>query len=88
VPDDDRQAVLRAATALTLADELNRRIPPGAPTPISCNWMRGGFEVVAPVPSGWRPRAVSRRFRAVFDAELLVVANESLPVLAPVLEPD
>ena len=88
VPDDDRQAVLRAATALTLADELNRRIPPGAPSPISCNWMRGGFEVVAPVPSGWRPRGVAQRFRTVFDAELLVVANESAPVLAPALEPD
>lgn len=88
VPDDDRPAVLRAATALTLADELNRRIPPGAPAPISCNWLRGGFEVVAPVPNGWRPRAVARRFRSVFDADLLVVANESAPVLAPVLEPD
>jgi len=88
VPDDDRPAVLRAATALALADELNRRIPPGAPSPISCNWMRGGFEVVAPVPSGWRPRGVAHRFRTVFDAELLVVANESAPGLAPVLEPD
>ena len=77
VPEDDRPAVLRAATALTLAEELNRRIPPGAPAPISCNWMRGGFEVVAPVPAGWRPRSVARRFRSVFDADLLVVANES-----------
>jgi exopolyphosphatase/guanosine-5'-triphosphate,3'-diphosphate pyrophosphatase len=88
VPEQDRPAVLRAATALTLAEELNRRIPPGAPAPISCNWMRGGFEVVAPVPPGWRPRGVARRFRSVFDADLLVVANESAPVLAPVLEPD
>jgi hypothetical protein len=88
VPEHDRPAVLRAATALTLAEELNRRIPPGAPAPISCNWMRGGFEVVAPVPAGWRPRSVTRRFRSVFDADLLVVANESAPVLAPVLEPD
>ncbi|CAN5677986.1 Ppx/GppA phosphatase family protein [soil metagenome] len=88
VPDDDRPTVLRAATALTIADELNRRIPPGAPAPISCNWMRGGFEVVAPVPSGWHPRGVARRFRSVFDAELLVVANESAPVLAPAFEPD
>jgi len=87
VSDEDRPAVLRAATALTLAEELNRRIPPGAPAPISCNWMRGGFEVVAPVPSGWRPRGIASRFRAVFDADLLVVANESA-VLAPVLEPD
>jgi exopolyphosphatase/guanosine-5'-triphosphate,3'-diphosphate pyrophosphatase len=88
VPDEDRPAVLRAATALALADELNRRIPPGAPAPISCNWMRGGFELVTPVPSGWRPHGVARRFRTVFDAELLVVANETPPVLAPVLEPD
>jgi len=88
VPKADRPAVLRAATALSLADELNRRIPPGTPAPISCNWLRGGFEVVAPVPSGWRPRGIARRFRSVFDADLLVVANESAPVLAPVLEPD
>jgi exopolyphosphatase / guanosine-5'-triphosphate,3'-diphosphate pyrophosphatase len=88
VPEEDRPGVLKAATALTLADELNRRIPPGAPAPISCNWLRGGFEVVAPVPSGWRPRGIARRFRSVFDADLLVVANESAPVLASVLEPD
>ena len=88
VPEDDRQTVLRAATALTLADELNRRIPPGAPAPISCNWLRGGFEVVAPVPPGWRPRGVADRFRTVFDTELFVVANEAAPALAPALEPD
>lgn len=88
VPESDRPAVLRAATALALADELNRRIPPGAPAPISCNWMRGGFELVAPVPSGWRPRGVARRFRAVFGSELLIVANDTPSVLASVLEPD
>ncbi|MGH2539133.1 MAG: hypothetical protein ACRDGK_01270 [Actinomycetota bacterium] len=88
VPKEDRQTVLRAATALTIADELNRRIPPGAPAPISCNWLRGGFEVVAPVPPGWHPRGVAHRFEAVFGAPLLVVANETGPVLAPALEPD
>ena len=88
VPEHDRPAVLRAATALTLAEELNRRIPPGAPAPITCNWMRAGFEVVAPVPAGWHPRSVASRFRSVFDGDLLVVANESASVLAPVLEPD
>jgi exopolyphosphatase / guanosine-5'-triphosphate,3'-diphosphate pyrophosphatase len=88
VPRDDRPAVLRAATALALADELNRRIPPGAPAPISCNWLRRGFEVVAPVPEGWRPRGVARRFRSVFDADLLVVANAPAAMLAPALEPD
>ncbi|HEX7248333.1 MAG TPA: Ppx/GppA phosphatase family protein [Actinomycetota bacterium] len=88
VPDADRAAVLQAATVLTLADELNRRIVPGAPAPISGNWMRNGFEVVAPVPGGWRPRGVARRFRSVFGGDLLVVANDSGPVLAPALEPD
>ncbi len=74
----DRQAVLRAATALTLADELNRRIPPDAQAPLSCNWLRGGFEVVAPVPSGWQPRGVAARFRKIFGRPLLVVANETI----------
>jgi hypothetical protein len=50
--------------------------------------MRAGFEVVAPVPAGWHPRSVASRFRSVFDGDLLVVANESASVLAPVLEPD
>ena len=77
VEHEQRQAVLRAATALTLAEELNRRIAPGALAPISCNWLRGGFEVVAPVPSGWRPRGVAHRFAKVFDRPLIVVANES-----------
>ncbi len=77
VASDDRDAVLRAATALTLADELNRRIPPGLPTPISCNWMRGGFEVVAPIPEGWRPRSVTSRFQKVYGKPLLMVSNVS-----------
>jgi exopolyphosphatase / guanosine-5'-triphosphate,3'-diphosphate pyrophosphatase len=76
---DDRTAVLRAATALALADELNRRIPPGLPAPISCNWMRAGFEVVAPVPEGWRPRGVAGRFAKVYGSPLLVVSNASAP---------
>ena len=73
VAADDRPAVLRAATALALAEELNRRIPSGSPAPISCNWLAGGFEVVAPVPAGWRPRGVAERFRRVFGRPLLVV---------------
>jgi exopolyphosphatase / guanosine-5'-triphosphate,3'-diphosphate pyrophosphatase len=78
VDDVDRPAVLRAATVLSLADELNRRIAPGAPAPISCNRLRGGFEIVAPVPARWRPRGVADRFRKVFGARLLVVANEAV----------
>jgi exopolyphosphatase / guanosine-5'-triphosphate,3'-diphosphate pyrophosphatase len=73
----DRNSVLRAAMALMLADELNRRIPPGFAAPLSCNWLRGGFEVVAPVPEGWHPRGLATRFRKVFGQPLLVVANRA-----------
>lgn len=85
----DRRAVLRAATALTLADELNRRIPPGVPATLSCNWLRNGFEVVAPVPPGWHPRGVATRFEKVFGRPLLVVANAFVggETLAPVPDP-
>jgi exopolyphosphatase/guanosine-5'-triphosphate,3'-diphosphate pyrophosphatase len=76
VDEPDRPAILRAATALALADELNRRIPPDAPAPVSCNWLRDGFEVVAPVPSGWRPRRLNDRFGQVFGQPLIVVAAE------------
>ena len=76
VDDADRPAVERAAAALLLADELNRRIPPGAPAPVSSNWLRDGFEVVAPVPAGWRPRAVADRFSQVFGRALIVIASE------------
>jgi hypothetical protein len=39
--------------------------------------------VVAPVPSGWKPRGVADRFRRVFGKPLLVVANETVASLAP-----
>jgi exopolyphosphatase / guanosine-5'-triphosphate,3'-diphosphate pyrophosphatase len=80
VDEADLPAVERAAAALLLADELNRRIPPGMAAPVSCNWLRDGFEVVAPVPTGWRPRGVADRFSQVFGRPLLVVASETRPV--------
>ena len=70
---EDRPAVLRAATALALADELNRRIPRDVPPTLSCTIRPRGFEVVAPVPAGWRPRGVAGRFRRVFKRPLIVV---------------
>jgi exopolyphosphatase/guanosine-5'-triphosphate,3'-diphosphate pyrophosphatase len=74
---EDRPAVLRAATALALAEELNRRIPPGRPVTITCNMLKGGFEVIAPVPPGWRPRGVADRFARVFGQPLLLVPTET-----------
>ncbi|MEA2520679.1 MAG: exopolyphosphatase / guanosine-5-triphosphate,3-diphosphate pyrophosphatase [Actinomycetota bacterium] len=77
VAQEDRPSVLRAATALALAEELNRRIPPGRAPTITCNIRMSGFEVVAPVPPGWRPRGVAERFSRVFGRPLLLVPADS-----------
>jgi exopolyphosphatase/guanosine-5'-triphosphate,3'-diphosphate pyrophosphatase len=74
VPGDERPAVLRAATVLALSDELNRRIPPGVAAELSTSWHPGAFVVVAPVPTGWRPRRLADRFRTAFGRPLHVVA--------------
>jgi exopolyphosphatase / guanosine-5'-triphosphate,3'-diphosphate pyrophosphatase len=76
VDGSSRTAVLRAATALALADELNRRMQPGVPATLSCTFRPNGFEVVAPVPAGWRPRGVADRFGEVFGRPLIVVPAE------------
>jgi exopolyphosphatase/guanosine-5'-triphosphate,3'-diphosphate pyrophosphatase len=78
VDKDARAPVRRAATALALADELNRRIEPGVPATISCTWRPNGFEVVAPTPGGWRPRGVAERFRQVFGVALIVVPTDEV----------
>jgi exopolyphosphatase/guanosine-5'-triphosphate,3'-diphosphate pyrophosphatase len=78
-----RKAVLRAATVLALADELNRRMQPGVPATLSCTFRPRGFELVAPVPTGWRPRGVAVRFRQVFGRPLIVVPAESAAGPAP-----
>ncbi len=79
-----KTTVLRAATVLALADELNRRMRPGVPATLSCTFRPKGFELVAPVPAGWRPRAVAARFRRVFGRPLIVVpAGSAAGPVAP-----
>jgi hypothetical protein len=85
VDADHRTAVLRAATTLALADELNRRMHPDVAPILSCTMRPKGFEVVAPVPAGWRPRGVAQRFRHVFGRPLIVVPAEAADgTVAPV----
>ena len=55
IDPDDRQAVLKAATALTLADELNRRIPPGAPAPLTLQLAAGRVRGRGARPAGLAP---------------------------------
>ena len=87
IPLGDRPAVRRAAVALALAEELNRRIPPREPAPLRCTWG-DRFEVEAPVPASWKPRSVTERFRAVFGARLSIVPAPDTRPLHPVMPPD
>ena len=87
IPAGDRPAVRRAAVALALAEELNRRIPPGEPASLRCTWG-DRFEVEAPVPASWKPRGVADRFRAVFGAKLSIVPAPDTRPLHPVMPPD
>jgi exopolyphosphatase/guanosine-5'-triphosphate,3'-diphosphate pyrophosphatase len=79
VAEEDRPAVLRAATVLALADELKRRIPPSEPAVISCTWHPSAFVVEGPLPRGWHPRGVGERFRRVFDRPLHVMSTRGRP---------
>jgi hypothetical protein len=56
---------------------------PGVPATLSCTFRPKGFELVAPVPGGWRPRRVAARFRRVFGRPLIVVPAESSAGSAP-----
>ena len=66
----------RAAATLALAEELNRRVPRDVQALVACAWRRDGFEVVAPVPAGWRPRGVAARFADAFGRPLIVVPSQ------------
>jgi exopolyphosphatase/guanosine-5'-triphosphate,3'-diphosphate pyrophosphatase len=74
--EEDREPVIRAAAVLFLADEMNRRIPPGGRAEVACGWTRHGFKVSAPVPRGWRPRGLEQRFRDAFGRPLTVESVE------------
>jgi exopolyphosphatase/guanosine-5'-triphosphate,3'-diphosphate pyrophosphatase len=69
---EQREAVSRAGAVLTLADEVERRTPPGESIALQCS-IRGRDAVVyAPVLSAWRPRQFADRFLAAFHLRLVV----------------
>jgi exopolyphosphatase/pppGpp-phosphohydrolase len=74
IDDASKKSVLRASTILALAEELHRRIPPSAPSPLVNVRLEDVFEVAASVPQGWRPRRIADRFREVFGVPLVVRA--------------
>ena len=72
VDEQDRAVVERASAALSLADELLRRIAKDVDARVACAWTARGFEVTAPVPATWRPRGVADRFQEAVGRPLSV----------------
>jgi len=71
-PPDARQ-LRRSATLLALADELQRRAPPGMPGSVACRVEDGVIRVTAPPGSmPWRPGPIATRLRAVFRRDLVI----------------
>ena len=73
-PADARQ-LRRSATLLALADELQRRLPPGRPGSVACRVDADAVHVEAPTALPWRPGAIARRLQAVFQRDLIIEAG-------------
>jgi exopolyphosphatase/guanosine-5'-triphosphate,3'-diphosphate pyrophosphatase len=73
---EDADMVQRAAVALSLADEIERRLAPGLPGIVTC--VVGAREIVvrAPVQPGWWLQKSEERFRTVFGKRLKVETTE------------
>ncbi|MGZ4204605.1 MAG: Ppx/GppA phosphatase family protein [Actinomycetota bacterium] len=73
---EDADLVQRASAALSLADEIDRRLAPGFPGIVSCSARARDIVVRAPVtPGPWLLRT-EERFRAVFGRRLRVEPME------------
>ena len=73
---EDADLVQRAAVALGLADEIERRLAPGVPGIVSCTVKAREIVVRAPVQSGWWLQRSEERFRSVFGRQLRVETAE------------
>lgn len=84
VPRELRDTLSAAAVVLTLADEIDRRLPADrSADDVRVAWLREGLVVSVPVTAAWRPREVSERFRRVFHRPLLIEAGERHPTTGP-----
>lgn len=68
----DRAYVERAALVLALADEIERRLPPGAAVQATVTSRKQTVTVSAPMSSDWQPGQLGERFRKVLRRTLLV----------------
>ena len=70
----DERPVLQAAVVLALADEIERRSPPGRPAAFDCT-IRGNETVLTSAAlAAWKPRGVGDRFLAAFGRELRIAS--------------
>lgn len=69
----DRAPLARAATLLSLADELEQRLPPASPLlGITVVASRSDLEVTAPLPDNWDPLALRKRLARTLDRRLVI----------------
>ena len=73
---EDADMVQCAAVALSLADEIERRLAPGLPGIVTCVVRAREIVVRAPVEPGWWLQKSEERFRTVFGKKLRVETTE------------
>lgn len=74
----DRRNIGRGAVLLALADEVERRIPLGAPVSVQLYRADSAVVLVLPVPHDWTPVELANRFQRVFGRALTVEPSDSL----------
>jgi exopolyphosphatase/guanosine-5'-triphosphate,3'-diphosphate pyrophosphatase len=75
VGQQDRQSLARDSTILNMADEIERRMPPGRDPPVRCEVRGRDVMLRAPVFDLYRQSILAERFRRAF-AKLLVIQAE------------
>ena len=73
---EDADLVQRAAAALSLADEIERRLAPGLPGIVTCVVRAREIVVTAPAEPGWWLQKSEERFRTVFGKRLRLEKSE------------
>jgi exopolyphosphatase / guanosine-5'-triphosphate,3'-diphosphate pyrophosphatase len=68
----DRAQLVQSAAILALADEIERRCPPGRAIAVSCSVGRDVIKVSVPFLSAWSSRDLGQRFERAFGKALVV----------------
>jgi len=71
----DRVPVARESMILVVADEIEHRLPPGAPPDVACQDRRKSVVLEAPIHDPWRREALAARFARAFGKKLVIQAG-------------